>query len=357
MKLDLTRALNWSPPAGAERIRVIDAHTAGEPLRIVIDGTPELEGSTVLEKRRWAQQQADRYRTALMWEPRGHADMYGCWIGPPEREDSDFSIVFMHNAGYSTMCGHGILAAATVVVETGMLPHGNARADVVPMRIDSPAGRIEAEAVLAPDGRVMSARFTNVPSFVTARGRTVQVDPYGDVTYDLAFGGAYYAFVDASSVGLSCTPERADDLIRAGRRIKAAVRAAHPIDHPGDAELGFLYGVIFTGPPADPGCHSRHVCIFADGEVDRSPTGTGVSARIALLDDGGDPSGRAGAGDESIRIESIIGSTFDVHIAGRTIVEGTRAVIPVVEGRAYITGRSEFILDPRDPYSDGFILR
>lgn len=356
MHLDLRKALDWTPPPGTERIRVIDAHTAGEPLRIVIDGIPALEGSTVLEKRRWARDRADRYRTALMWEPRGHADMYGCVIGPPERADSDFSIVFMHNAGYSTMCGHGIIAAATVVAETGMLPdpdtHGRTDSTPVPLRIDSPAGLVEAEVAVGSDGRVASARFRNVASFVAARGRSVRAEPYGEVAYDLAYGGAYYAFVDAASIGLTCTPDRTDDLVRAGRTIKAAVREAHPIDHPGNSDLGFLYGVIFTGPAEDAASHSRHVCVFADGEVDRSPTGTGVSARAALLTEAGqlDPG-------ETIRIESIIGSTFDVSVAERTDITGRPAVVPVVEGRAFITGRSEFILDPRDPYAEGFILR
>ena len=238
MTLDLRKALDWPIPPGAERIRTIDAHTAGEPLRIVIDGTPALEGSTVLEKRSWARERADRYRTALMWEPRGHADMYGCWIGPPERDDSDFSIVFMHNAGYSTMCGHGIIAAATVVAETGMRaargepagePSGTPAGESLALRIDSPAGLIRAEAVYGPDERVVTARFRNVASFVADRGCSVNVDPYERVEYDLAFGGAYYAFVDAASVGLSCTPDRTDDLIRAGRRIKEAIRSSHPI--------------------------------------------------------------------------------------------------------------------------------
>ncbi len=299
MGLRLENALDWEPGAGYRRVRTFDLHTGGEPFRIVIDGAPAIPGETVAAKRRWAQEHADDLRRLLMWEPRGHADMYGCLLTAPVTPGADFGILFMHNSGFSTMCGHGIIAATTAVLETGMLPAAENR-----LIIDSPAGPVRATA--ERDGnRVSRVAFLNVPSFVVALDAEVEVASYGRLPYDLAFGGAYYAFVDIATLGLDWGSAGSARLIDAGRAIKRAIAAEQPIEHPGERDLGFLYGVVFHGPPTDESHHSRNVCVFADGEVDRSPTGTGVSARAALLH----ARGHLALG-QPITIESIVGSVF-----------------------------------------------
>jgi len=348
MTVDLKRGLEWQPPKDLQRITTIDAHAAGEPLRVIVSGFPELEGETILERRRTAVEHHDTLRTALMWEPRGHADMYGCIIVPPETEGADFGVLFLHNEGYSTMCGHGIIAVTTVVLETGMLPTTGPETVV---RIDTPAGLVTARGRVE-DGRVTNVAFTNVPSFVLFSDRTVQVPGLGSVRYDVAFGGAFYAFVDATEVGVTLGPESYQQLIDKGMAIKRAVMSAGGITHPFEEELSFLYGTIFTGVPLSDGADSRNVCIFAEGEVDRSPTGTGVSARAAIHR----ARGELGDGEEMV-IESIIGSRFTVRVLSETAFGPFPAVVPEVEGSASITGRHEFMIDPDDPLRDGFILR
>ena len=348
MTIDMKQGLDWQPPDSWHRIQTIDAHTGGEPLRVILSGYPELEASTILERRRSAQKHHDALRTALMWEPRGHADMYGCLIVPPETESSDFGILFLHNEGYSTMCGHGIIAVTTVLLETGMLPVTGPETEV---RIDTPAGLVVARGQVE-NGRVTRVTFTNVPSFVLLANQTVEVPGLGTVRYDVAFGGAFYAFVDAAEVGVTLGPESFQQLIDKGMAIKRAVMAAGGITHPFEKDLSFLYGTIFTGVPLSDGADSRHVCVFAEGEVDRSPTGTGVSARAAIhrarneLEVG-----------EGMVIESIIGSRFTVRVLEDTEFGPFPAVIPEVGGSASITGRQEFLIDPEDPLRDGFILR
>lgn len=330
------------------RITTVDAHTAGEPFRVVTGGFPELRGDTILAKRRDARERFDHLRTALMWEPRGHADMYGCLVTPPVTPGADVGVLFLHNEGYSTMCGHGIIGLATVALEIGLLPPG---APETTIRIDTPAGLVTAHAVIE-DGRVRRVRFENVPSFVVSLDDQVDVPGLGTVRYDLAFGGAFYAFVQAGDIGLDCAPDRFRALIDAGMRIKRAVMAARPIPHPFEADLSFLYGTIFVGPPAAPGSHSRNVCVFAEGEVDRSPTGTGVSARLAIHHARGDI--RTG---DRLTIESILGTTFSGRVLRTTTFGPHAAVIPEVEGSAFITGRHEFFIDPADPLRTGFMLR
>ena len=348
MTVDLTKGLEWQPREGCLRITTIDAHTAGEPLRVILSGYPELPGTTILERRRAALEQHDAIRTALMWEPRGHADMYGCLIVPPENEGSDFGVLFLHNEGYSTMCGHGIIAVTTVVLETGMV---EVTGDETVVRIDTPAGLVTARGKVKND-RVTSVAFTNVPSFALPADREVQVPGLGTVHCDVAFGGAFYAFVDATELGFTLGPESFQLLIDKGMGIKRAVMAAGGISHPFEEDLSFLYGTIFTGVPLSDGADSRNVCIFAEGQVDRSPTGTGVSARAAIHH----ARGELGVGEEMV-IESIIGSRFTVRILEETKFGPYTAVIPEVEGSASITGRHEFVVDPSDPLRDGFILR
>jgi proline racemase len=343
--VDLTQEL---PFADGEVIRTVDLHAAGEPLRVIVGGIAPVPGADMLEKRRYAQQHLDGVRRRLMWEPRGHADMYGAIVTEPVREDSDCGVLFLHNEGFSTMCGHGIIGLTTFLVQSGRFGAGEEEPVV---RIDAPAGLIVARARRDGD-RVAAVSFENVPSFVYRRDIAVHLDGLGDTLCHIAFGGAYYAFCDAADFGLTLEPGQHDRLVLAGKRLKRAVVDQCTIDDPAAPDLGFLYGVIFTGPPADPRHHSRHVCIFAEGELDRSPTGTGVSARAALLHD----EGSLGDGEEIV-IESILGTCFGVSVARTARAGRFAAVVPVVSGEAHFTGASTFVIDPDDPVGDGFIFR
>jgi trans-L-3-hydroxyproline dehydratase len=338
----------WNPPSHWIKITTIDAHAAGEPLRILTGGYPDLPGATILERRRYAKAHYDELRTALMWEPRGHADMYGAILTPPVTPDADFGILFIHNEGFSTMCGHGIIAITKVALETGMVPM---QSPITTVKIDSPAGLITAYAKIEHE-QVTRVSFHNVPSFVLALDETIDVPGCGTVRYDIAFGGAFYAFVRAEDVGLTCTPDNFRALIETGMAIKRAIMRSRPIPHPFDEDLSFLYGTIFIAPPGSEQADSRNVCIFAEGEVDRSPTGTGVSARMALHYARGEI-----AIGQNMVIESIISSSFTGRIVETTTFGPYQAVIPEVEGAAHITGKHEFYLDPDDPLKYGFILR
>ena len=321
-------------------------HTGGEPLRVFTSGLPPIKGRTVLEKRAYFREHYDHIRKATMWEPRGHADMYGAVITPSL--DADLDVFFLHNEGYSTMCGHAIIALTKLVFETGIVRKDG---DNPELAINTPAGRIHAQAAME-NGKAREVSFRNVPSFLYLRDEQVEVSGIGRVRFDVAYGGAFYAFVEAQPLGLSLTSDHYHRLIDFGRRIKHAVMSNFSIKHPFEDELSFLYGTIFTGPPLDPNHHSRNVCIFADGEVDRSATGTGVSARAALHH----AKGELHLG-EKITIESIIGSTMTVRAVEVTSFGPYDAVIPEVSGTASIIGRNEFYFDPDDPLSTGFLLR
>ena len=338
----MDQLLNWRPPDHWTRITTIDMHTGGEPLRVIVDGLPAIEGRTVLEKRRYFREHYDHLRRGLMWEPRGHADMYGAVI--TSSVDADFDVFFLHNEGYSTMCGHAIIALTKLVVETKLVSRNE-------MSFNVPAGRILARATVSDD-RVVEASFRNVPSFLYLREQDVDVDGIGRVRFDVAYGGAFYAFVSAEELGLELLPSSSNRLIDHGRRIKKAVMSQFPIAHPVEAGLSFLYGTIFTGPALDTSHHSRNVCIFADGELDRSATGSGVSARAALHF----AKGELGL-NERITIESIVSSTMSVEVVEQTKFGPYDAVVPEVSGTASIIGRNEFYFDPEDPYATGFFLR
>lgn len=344
----LNKPERWTPPEDWLRVRTIDLHTAGEPLRVITSGLPEIPGDTILDKRRYFKEHYDAIRTGLMWEPRGHADMYGALITPPVTDDGHFGTFFLHNEGYSTMCGHAMIALATLTLDTGMV---DPKAATEGIRIDAPPGRVTAFGQIK-DNRTVKAWFRNVPSFVLYSDQEVMVPGIGKIRFDVAYGGAFYAFVDADEVGLRLEPDDLDRLISYGKRIKQAVATAFPIVHPFEEDLSFLYGTIFTGKPFDPSHHSRNVCVFADGEVDRSPTGSGVSARAAIhylrkdLDPG-----------YPIIIESILGTLMEVEIMEVTQFGNYTAVIPQVSGSAHFTGRSEFFFDPQDSLRKGFIMR
>lgn len=340
--------MDWEIPSDWSRIRTVDCHTAGEPFRVILEGFPQPQGDTILARRRYLQEHHEPLRKALMWEPRGHPDMYGCLLTPPVDPTADLGVLFMHNEGYSTMCGHGIIGLVKVALECGLIPMEGKRPR---LRIETPAGLVEATAIVE-DGTVVRVRFANVPSFVLLYDEVAAVPGIGQLRYDVAFGGAFYAFVDAQQTGADLGPEGHRQLIQRGMAIKRAVMDAGGIEHPFEEDLSFLYGTIFVGPARLQGRHSRNVCIFADGQVDRCPTGTGVSCRLALLH----ARGELGVG-QWIEIESLLGTTFRGRILERTTFGPHEAVIPEVEGSAYITGRHEFLIDPRDPLGDGFLLR
>lgn len=326
----------------------IDAHTAGEPLRIVTAGVPIIPGATILEKRRWVRENLDEVRRSLMWEPRGHADMYGCFVTPPVTPAADLGVIFMHNEGYSTMCGHGIIALATVAVATGMVA---AREPETRVGIDSPAGFIEAFA--AWNGRKVSGvRFRNVPSFLYRRDLKVTTPSFGELVLDIAFGGAFYAYLDGAQAGLAVRPENTRTLIKLGDEVKRAVEAALDIVHPEESELRGLYGTIIDGAPRHEGSSQANICVFADREVDRSPTGTGTAGRMAQLY----ARGRLGLGQTFVN-ESILGTVFEGRVLEETTVGGLPAVVPEVSGGAHITGFCQWVVEPDDPVGEGFLLR
>lgn len=341
----------FSPSQKCLQIKTIDMHTGGEPLRVIVDGFPELKGSSVLEYRRYCKENYDYMRTALMFEPRGHADMYGCILLPPNDEEGDFGVIFLHNEGYSTMCGHAIIALSTLAIEMNWIDikEGDNR-----IKIDAPCGRITSYANVK-NGKVTGVRFHCVPSFVVGLDREVFVEGLGTVKYDLAYGGAFYAYVDMNKnkfdFDLSTNSYRT--LIQKGMDIKRAVmKADKAILHPFEDDLSFLYGTIFIGDSLHTDSDSRNVCIFAEGEVDRCPTGSGVAGRMAIhkarkeIDFG-----------ETMSVESITDSVFKGSVISEEDYGPFKAVVPQVEGTAYITGMHTFIIDPDDPMKEGFILR
>jgi proline racemase len=327
-------------------VQTIDAHAAGEPLRLIVGGFPAPRGKTMLEKREWVRRHADDLRRALMLEPRGHADMYGALLTEPVSPGSHAGVLFMHNEGYSTMCGHGIIAVTTIALERGLIMTGPDGAEVV---YDAPAGTIRARAKRDGD-RVESVAFLNVPSFVLHGGMTVKLASR-QIRVDVAFGGAFYAIVDSEAVGLPIDSAHLPELRRVGMEIKHAIEATQTIVHPLEPGLTGIYGTIFTGPPSDEHAALRNVTIFADAEVDRSPCGTGTAAVMAVVD----AMGLIGA-DAPFVHESLIGTRFKGRVASRTQVGDYSAIVPEIEGSAWITGEHTFLIDETDPLKDGFRL-
>jgi len=339
---------DWKVPNSWQVITTLEVHTGGEPLRILVNGLPEIKGDTILEKRRYFKHNFDFLRTSMMWEPRGHADMYGAVLTKPVTPDGDLGVIFLHNEGYSTMCGHAIIAIATACFDTGWI-RKEGKHPV--LKIDAPAGRVEA-TVNIEKGRVKSVSFLNVPSFLYKLDLKTAVPGLGIIEYDIAFGGAFYAFCKSEAVGIDLIPENHDRLIDAGRKIKNAIMAEEVIEHPFEKDLGYLYGTIFIGSAEQEENHSRNVCIFAEGQVDRSPTGTGVSARAAIhtVRDGL-------ALYHPITIESILGTTMSVETVEKTVFGPYDAVIPKVTGTASIIGENRLYIDPEDELRNGFIFR
>jgi proline racemase len=322
------------------RVTAVDYHTAGEPFRIVTGGVDAPHGATILDKRRDALDRLDHVRRFLVHEPRGHADMYGCFVVEPDDDGADLGVVFFHNAGYSTACGHGTIALVTWAIDEGLVTREEGETHLV---VDVPSGRLDAWARVE-NGRVASVRFRNVPSFVWTEGLEL-----GDRTVDVAFGGAFYVSAEER-----VEPGELPRLIKLGRRLKREVEEWQDVVHPLEPELRDVYGVVFW-QQEDEEEHrlvQRNVTVFADGEVDRSPCGSGTSARLALLD----RSGRLPRGEALVH-RGIVGTEFRGRVIGDAEVAGIPAVVTEVEGSAYRTGEHVFTLDRDDPLPEGFFLR
>jgi trans-L-3-hydroxyproline dehydratase len=342
-----TLAEKWDVPGRWLRIIALEVHTEGEPLRVVTGGAPPLRGDSIMAQYRYATEHLDYLRTALVSEPRGHTNMAGCILTPPLNAAADLGAIFMHNGGFSAKGGDGIIGLATVAVETGMVERIEPETVV---HIDTPAGLVSASARVAR-GRVWSAYLHNEPSFVLALEERIDVPGVGSMRYDLAFGGAFFAYVRSEEAGVSCTPGDYRMLVEKGMAISQAIATSHPIVHPFKTGVGRLSGTIFTARPQVHGADTRHVCVFSRGHINRSPTGTGVSGRMAILL----ARGEIGL-HQPVIVESIIGTRFIGRIVERSTMGAYTLVMTEVEGSAHITGRHEFLIDPDDPLKRGFLL-
>lgn len=334
-------------------IRTIDYHTAGEPFRIVANPPVEIVGDTVANRRVYAMASAevDGLRKLLCFEPRGHADMYGCFITPPDDDGADFGVLFWHKDGFSTACGHGTIALGVWAIESGKVaidPSG-----VTDVVIDVPSGRVTAR-VHTKVSVIESVDFVNVASYHMHSDISVDTS-LGALTVDVSFGGAIYAQLDVAQIGLSVTPERYGEIISIGREIKWALNDSEYAEHPTDSRLSGIYGTIVyeeLASDADGLKRQRNATIFADGEVDRSPCGSGTCARLATLVD----KKQLKIG-EVLKHDSIVDSQFLGVAKAQVISDGHDAILPQVTGMAYKTGESVFTVDPRDPLTPGFVLR
>lgn len=329
-------------------VHTIDAHTGGEPLRILVSGMPPVPGKNILEKRAWLKANRDDLRQFLMNEPRGHADMYGAYLLPPTTPGADFGVIFIHNEGYSDMCGHGIIALGKVLVEMGYVER---QSPTTRIGFDAPAGFIEAHVEW--DGtRAGAVTFRNVPAFIFMRDVEVDTPSFGRVIGDIVFGGAFYYYINGQQAGLEIRPEQVRALIQLGAETKAAVKAKVKIQHPLEPGLNELYGTIIDGAPNRPDVDQSNVCIFADREVDRSPTGTGTSGRAAQLY----LRGKLPLHQPYVN-GSIVGSSFTVRVIDSMKVGDLDGAITEVTGSAHISGFNQWVLEDSDPFPTGFFFR
>ena len=324
----------------------VDSHTEGMPTRVITGGVGTIPGKTMAERRLWFMENSDHIRKLLMNEPRGHAAMSGAILQPPTREDADYGVLYIEVSGLLPMCGHGTIGVATVLVETGMV---EVVEPVTEIRLDTPAGLVIA-SVQVEDGHAKAVTIRNVPSFVDRLDATVQVPEFGEVGYDLAFGGNFYAVVDLESLGLPFERESKQQLIKAGLAIMEAINQQDEPVHPERSDIRGCHHVYLKAPGSN-AQHSRHAMAIHPGWFDRSPCGTGTSARMAQLHARGEL-----ALETDFLNESFIGSQFTGRLVGTTTVGDKEAVIPTVTGRAWVTGTAQYFLDPTDPFPEGFIL-
>ena len=324
----------------------VDSHTEGMPTRVIVGGVGKIFGDTMFDRRRYFMANLDGIRKTLMYEPRGHAAMSGAILQPPSRPDADWGVVYIEVSGCLPMCGHGTIGVATVLVETGMV---EVTEPVTQVRLDTPAGLVVAE-VSVQDGKATSVTITNVPAFTVGLDQTVAVPGYGQVTYDMAYGGNFYAILPLKHLGIEFDRANKEAILSAGLQVMAAINDASEPVHPENPEIRGCHHVQFLAPDAN-ARHSRHAMAIYPGWFDRSPCGTGTSARLAQLH----TRGEIKVGDDFIN-ESFIGSRFTGTIVEETTVAGLPAVIPKITGRAWITGTAQYMIDPTDPFPEGFQL-
>jgi trans-L-3-hydroxyproline dehydratase len=330
-------------------ISVVDMHTGGEPLRIVTAGYPPIPKGSILEKRAWVRDNLDHLRKLLIFEPRGHHDMYGALLVEPDLPGADLAVLFMHNEGYSTMCGHAVIALGRYAVDHGLV---EAAGPVTTVSIECPCGMVVA-SVETGNGKAGAVSFESVPAFLLVREQSVVLEGYGRIRFDIAYGGAFYALADCRQFGLRFGRDRASAFVNAATALTEKVRAGFPLSHPEHEDLAFLYGSILTdGNDEDPGKPTRNICVFAEAEVDRSPTGSGVTARLAAMH----AKRQVGTGESRI-FESIVGSRFEGAVARTTKAGPHDAVIARVAGRAHYSGTAQFSLEEGDTLGRGFLVR
>ncbi|GLZ79212.1 proline racemase [Actinorhabdospora filicis] len=324
----------------------VDSHTEGMPTRVITGGLPVFPGATMAERRAYLMEHRDDLRKFFVQEPRGHSAMSGAFLQPPTRPDADVGVLFVEVSGWLPMCGHGTIGVCTVLVETGMV---EVTEPVTTIRLDAPAGLVTAQ-VAVKDGHAESVTLANVPSFAAALDAKVEVPGYGTVTYDLAFGGNFYAWVRAEDLGVEFTRDNKDGIMRAGMALMAAINEHARPQHPADERIGGVKHVGVLAPGSTP-THTRHAMVIHPGWFDRSPCGTGTSARLAQLH----ARGELKVGEEMVN-ESFIGTHFTARITGETEVAGIPAIHPSITGRAWVTGTAQYLLDPSDPFPYGFAL-
>ncbi|RST86792.1 proline racemase [Aquibium carbonis] len=331
-----------------DTLEVIDMHTGGEPVRIVVSGYPPLPKGTILEKRAFVRANLDHLRKILMFEPRGHADMYGALLVEPDLPGADMAVLFMHNEGYSTMCGHAVIALGRYAVDQGFVAPVE---PVTVVNIECPCGMVVAE-VAVNGGKGGAVSFESVPSFLFAPERTVDLPGFGQIRYDIAYGGAFYALADAGQFGLAFGDSPARAFADAATALTKAVKQAGPLAHPDSPDLAYLYGSILTdGGDGSNGIATKNVCVFADAQVDRSPTGSGVTARLAAMH----ALGGVAVGEARL-FESIVGSRFTGMVARETRTGQHEAIVARVSGQAHYCGRASFTVEADDELGRGFLV-
>jgi proline racemase len=331
-----------------EKLTVIDMHTGGEPVRIVTGGYPPIPKGTILQKRAFVRDNLDHLRRILMFEPRGHYDMYGALLVEPDLPGADIAVLFMHNAGYSTMCGHAVIALGRYAVDQGLV---SAREPLTTVGIECPCGLVVA-TVEVTDGKAGAVSFESVPAFLFAGDQSVELDRYGSIAFDMAYGGAFYALADCRRFGLEFGRDRVRDFVDAATALTDRLKANFPLSHPDHDDLAFLYGSILTDGGNGLASPTKNVCVFAEAEVDRSPTGSGVTARLAAMHAGG----KLAIGEERV-FESIVGSRFTGSVARTAIAGEHPAVIARVGGRAFYSGKAEYWVEEGDALGRGFLVR
>ena len=329
-------------------IHAVDSHTAGESTRVVVGGVPKIPGKSMPEKKQWLEDNLDYLRTAIMLEPRGHKDMFGSILTQPTVDEADYGIIFMDGGGYLNMCGHGTIGAMTVAVETGMVPVTEPVTKVVQ---EAPAGLIHGQ-VFVEDGKAKKVSFTNVPAFLYKKDQEVELPGYGKIRFDISFGGSFFAIVKAEQVGLEIVPENAAKLQDLGIQLRDIINKEIPVQHPELPHIHSVDLVEWWSKTETKGATLKNCVVFGQGQVDRSPCGTGTSAKMATLF----AKGELKMG-EKFFYESILGTIFEGEIVGKAKVGEYDAVIPQITGSAYITGFNHFVIDETDPVKYGFILK